>query len=134
MKHPPRPQFNMNYKEILEAELNKHGLSWCRGCAVNSSHKRGFVLHADKKTIHYDSNVVTRNSLHRGLHEVGHCINDEKGLRRYECEANAEAYATDTMRAYNIPVPRKTVALGKSYVKRFKRFGDNIIKAKKVNA
>lgn len=114
-------------KELFEQELNKHGLSWCKGgCGVKSSHKRGFVLHKDKKTIHFDSEIATRGSLHNGLHEIGHCVNNEDGLRSFEREAKAEEFATNKMREWGISVPRKVVALGKDYVKRKKRHGDKV--------
>lgn len=113
-------------KEKLKEELKKHNLNWCKGECGIRGHKRGFVLKKDKTTIHYDSEIATRGTLHNALHEIGHCINDEKGLRSYECEAKAEEYATNKMREWGISVPRKVASLGKSYVKRKKRHGDNI--------
>jgi len=120
----------MNIKEILEAELLKHGIKWCRRCDSRASHKRGFVYNADKFTIHLDSEVATRSTLHRALHEVGHCVNKEAGLRRYEQEANAERFATDTMRFYGVVVPRAVIYRGVAYVARKKRHGDNIKNAR----
>ena len=114
-----------NYKELFEKELKKYNLNWCLGCAIRG-HKRGFVLRKDKTTVHYDSKICTRATLHGGLHEIGHCINDESGQLRWEREAGAEKFANDKMKEFGISVPRKTKALGVSYVRRKKRHGDNI--------
>ena len=114
------------FKEIFEQVLAKHGLNWCTGCEASRGHKRGFVLHADKKTVHYDSKIATRKTLHGGLHEIGHCVNDEAGQRSWEKEAGAESFATRTMRELGIRVPRETVQRGVDYVNRKKRHGDNI--------
>ena len=119
------------YKEIFEEELKIHNLNWCQGgCGASLGHKRGFVLFKDRTTVHYDSKIATRSTLHGGLHEIGHCINDEIGLRSFEREARAEEFATNRMRELGISVPRKTVALGRAYVGRKKRHGDNIKKSK----
>ena len=116
------------FKEIFEAQIAKHGLSWCKGCDASRGHKRGFVLNKDKKTVHLDSEIAQRKSLHRGLHEIGHCINNESGQRSFEKEAGAEAFATKTMRELGIRVPREVVQRGVDYVARKKRHGDNIKK------
>jgi hypothetical protein len=114
------------FKEIFENQIKKHGLNWCKGCEAYRGHKRGFVLNKDKKTVHLDSQIAQRKSLHRGLHEIGHCINDEIGQRSFEREAGAEAFATLTMRELGIRVPRTVVQRGVDYVNRKKRHGDNI--------
>lgn len=118
----------MDFREIFEAELAKRNLKWCKGidCHITSSHKRGFVMRDDLKTVHYASEIATRKTLHGGLHEIGHCVNDETGMRRFEREQAAESFATDLMREYGIAVPREAVALGKAYVKRMKQWGNNI--------
>ena len=118
------------FKEIFEKELQKHGLNWCKSCNNGRNHKRGFVAYADKKTVHLNSEIAQRKSLHRGLHEIGHCVNDETGLRTYECEANAEKFAMQTMRELGVRVPRDTVQRGIAYVARKKAHGDNIIKGR----
>jgi len=115
-----------SFREIFEIELKKHNLNWCKNCDASKGHKRGFVLFADKNTIHLDSEIATRSTLHRAFHEMGHCVNNEKGLRSYECEAGAEKFANDKMKEYGISVPRKVKARGVAYVKRKKRHGDNI--------
>lgn len=117
------------FKELFENELKKRGLNWCKGCNNGRNHRRGFVAWADKKTVHLESEIATRKTLHRGLHEIGHCVNDETGLRTYEREANAEKFATQTMRELGVRVPRDTVRRGVAYVARKKAHGDNIIAA-----
>ncbi len=116
----------MTHKEIFESELAKHNLKWCRSCNASRGHKRGFVLWADRITVHLDSEVATRSTLHRALHEIGHCVNDEKGLRSFEREAMANKFADNVMRENGISVPRKVSALSRGYVQRKKRHGDNI--------
>ena len=116
----------MTFLEVFENELKERGLNWCRGCNAKRGHKRGFVLDRDKMMVHFDSMIATRKTLHAGLHEIGHCVNDERGLRSFECEANAEAFATRRMRELGISVPRETVARGVAYVQRKKRHGDRI--------
>jgi hypothetical protein len=118
------------FKEIFEGQINKYCLKWCRACEIKSSHKRGFVLNKDKFTVHLDSEIATRKTLHRGLHEIGHCVNNESGLRSFERETGAEKFATDTMRELGIRVPRDTVQRGVAYVIRKKRHGDNINRGK----
>ena len=126
----------MNYKEMFETELKKYNLNWCKGenCTVRHGHKRGFVLRKDKSTVHYDSKIAIRATLHGGLHEMGHCVNDETGLRTFEKVALAERFANDKMKEFGISVPRKTVALGKDYIRRRKRWGDNIRKGRRLRA
>jgi hypothetical protein len=119
----------MKYINIFLQELKKHNLNWCLGECGTKGHKRGFVLLRDKSTVHLNSNISTRSSLHRGLHEIGHCINDEKRLRSYEKEAKAEEFATKLMRNLGIPIPKKVSIKGKAYVQRKKLHGDNIKKA-----
>lgn len=122
----------MSYQEIFKQELSKRGLAWCRGCLqYSASHKRGFVAHSDKKFVHYDSEIATRKTLHNGFHEIGHCVNDETGMRRFQREANAEKFATNLMRSLGISVPRIAVSRGKTYVKRMKRWGDSIKRGKR---
>lgn len=119
-----------SFVDIFEAELAARGLDWCFGderCGTKS-HKRGFVLDADKKTVHLDSEIATRSSLHRGLHEIAHCVLSEKGLRRFEKEAQANKWAERRMRELHIPVPSKVAAKGRSYARRMKSWGDSIRK------
>ena len=114
------------FKEIFENELKKRNLNWCHGCSNGRNHRRGFVANADRTTIHFASEVATRSTLHRGLHEIGHCVLDQRGQRSYEAEAGAEKFASDTMRALGVRVPRKCVQQGADYVASKKRHGDNI--------
>jgi Zn-dependent peptidase ImmA (M78 family) len=121
----------MNFKEIFEKELKENNINWCVGCNLPSSHKRGFVMNNDKTTIHFDSKICTRATLFDGLHELGHCLEKETGLRRFEEEARAEEFARNKFKEYGIPAPRKRVMLGVNYVKRKKRHGDNIRRARR---
>jgi len=119
------------FLELFEQELKKHNLNWCKGECGHGSHKRGFVFSKDKTTVHYDSKICTRTTLHGGLHEIGHCINNEKGQLRWQQEAGAEKFANDKMKEFGVSVPRKTKAMGVSYVRRKKRHGDNIRRGRK---
>ena len=120
----------MSMRELFEAEITAHGLTWCRECCASNGHKRGFVLDAEPKTVHLDSEIATRSSLHRGLHEIGHAIHDQREMRRFQKERQAEEWATRRMRELGISVPRKVAAAGRAYVSRMKRWGDNIRRSK----
>lgn len=121
----------MTFLEIFQIELQAHNLAWCRLCCATKCHRRGFVLAEDRDTVHLESAILTRSSLHRALHEIAHCILPEKGLRRYQCELQANRWAEAKMQAYGVSVPRKTAAAGRSYERRMKRWGDNIRRAKR---
>lgn len=82
--------------------------------------------------IHYSRKCATRGTLHGFLHEVGHVIKGHgkaSKLKRWEEEQEAEAYASESLRIYGIPVPRKAAADGRRYVARKKRLGQRISKA-----
>jgi hypothetical protein len=122
----------MDYQEIVKAELIANDATLCAECETYHSHSRGFAR-PDKKEIHYSAKMATRKTLHGFLHEMGHVVNGHGAackLRRFERESQAEEYATKSLRAYGIPVPREAVALGKRYIKRMKQWGDNIRKGK----
>ena len=122
-----KPQFEP--REVFELELARYGLSWCQGeCGASRNHKRGFVLNADKKTVHLKAEVTQARSLHRALHEIGHCLDQEKGLRSYQREEKAEAYAAQTMRDYGYAVPRYISVKATRYIQRKKRHGDHVRK------
>jgi len=120
----------MTYREIAEFELKRYKISWCRGLCGDEGHKRGFV-NWDEPVIHFDSEVATRSTLHGFFHEIGHVVLDHKKQRSYIREAQAEKFANEKFREYGIAIPRKCVQLGKQYVARKKRHGDNAIEAKK---
>lgn len=120
-----------DFLKIFEDVLKKHNLNWCKGECGILGHKRGFVLNKDRTTVHLDRAIATRATLHRALHEIGHCINNEKGLRSFECEAGAENFANKTMKEYGVSIPRKVRARGVAYVRRKKRHGENIRRSKK---
>jgi hypothetical protein len=113
----------MSFRARFELELIVYQLQWCRECCAYGNHKRGF---AEGRTVHLDSEIATRSSLHRGLHEIGHLIHDQTGMHRWEREAQANEWAERRMRELGIPVPRKVAAAGRAYEKRMKRWGDNI--------
>ena len=121
------------FLEMFEAELKKYNLKWCKGECGRNGHKRGFVMSDDRTTVHYDSKICTRATLQGGLHEIGHCVNDEKGLKRWEQEEQAEKFANDKMKELGVSVPRKTKLRGIDYVRRKKRHGENIIKGLRRN-
>jgi len=120
----------MEFIDIFKEVLENNKLNWCKGECGILGHKRGFVLNADKNTVHLDRTVSTRSTLYRALHEVGHCVNNENGMRRYEQEAAANLFAEKIMKEYGISVPRKTKSSGMAYVARKKRHGDNIRRSK----
>ena len=120
----------MSYLEIFLLILRRHNLKWCKGCNARRGHKRGFVLLKDRTTIHYDSKIATRSTLFGGLHEIGHCVNDERGLRSFECEIGAENFAKSIFKEFGVAIPRERVAAGVDYIKRKKQHGDNIRRSK----
>ncbi len=121
----------MTFLDIFKLKLQIHNLEWCRSCCAKSSHARGFVLDESKNTVHLDSNIVTRAALHRALHEIAHCILPEFGLRRWQCELQANRWAENVMKGHGISVPRAVASAGRSYERRMKRWGDNIRRAKR---
>lgn len=123
----------MDNLEIVKAELIAHNIKLCQGCETYHSHSRGFAK-VDEKEIHYSAKCATRKTLYGFLHEVGHIVmghGKDCPLRRYEKEAQAEEYARNSMRDYGFPIPRVAVSKGNRYVKRMKRWGDNIKRGKR---
>jgi hypothetical protein len=120
----------MTYLEIFQAELDKRGITWCQGCLLYNSHTRGFACKGTN-VVHLKSSLTTRSSLHRGLHEIGHLVNDETRMKRWEKEQAANDFAETHMKMLGIPLPRAAVAKGRAYVKRMKRFGKAIRKGRK---
>lgn len=121
----------MTYKEIFELELSTHGIRWCRRCVSRNSHARGYAVVSDR-IIHLDSEISTRSTLYRGLHEIGHLVRDQAGMRRHEKERQANEWAERRLRELGIPVPRRMAARGKAYVARMKRWGKNIAKGRRA--
>ena len=114
-----------DFKALFQAELDAHGIRWCTGCDEYNGHRRGFAIRKDR-TVHLESQIATRSSLHRALHEVGHIVNDESGMRRFQKEEAANRYAARRMRELGVSIPRKVAASGRRYVARMKRWGDAI--------
>lgn len=122
---------SMTHLQVFESELAKRGIKWCKGgCGSHQNHVRGFADQANR-TVHLERAVATRSTLHRALHEIGHIERDVKGLRRFELERNAEDFATTVMREHGISVPRTVTRSGSAYVRRMKRWGDNIAAGQK---
>lgn len=118
----------MTYLELFQAELDSRQITWCQGCMLYNSHRRGFACKGTN-VVHLKSTITNRKSLHRGLHEIGHLANDEKGMKRWEKEEAANQFAETRMRELGIPVPRVTAGKGKAYVRRMKRWGKAISKS-----
>lgn len=119
----------MTYLELFQAELDANKIEWCKSCLLYNSHKRGFATKGTR-VVHLDRAISTRSTLHRGLHEIGHLVDDETGMKRWEREQAANEYAARRMREMNISVPRVKAAKGRAYVSRMKRWGRNISKSK----
>jgi len=117
----------MTLRATFEAELARYGISWCPGpCRHRSSHRRGF---ATARTVHLDAKIGTRRSLYRGLHEIGHIVlgHANRGRkRRWQLEAEAEAWTQQRLSELGIEVPAASVEAGRAYVGRMRRWGDNI--------
>jgi hypothetical protein len=118
-------------RETFEGELGRLDIRWCvGGCRYRNSHRRGF---ATPGTVHLASKIGTRRSLYGGLHEVGHValghVGRRGGKRRWQVEAEAEAWAQQRMRELGIEVPEEQVEAGRAYIARMRRWGDNISRA-----
>lgn len=116
-------------RELFEAELREHKIRLCEGgCEHRSSHKRGFVIPAER-TVHYSAKVATRATLLAGLHEVGHVVMTHgRGARRrrWQEEQQATDWAVRRMRELGVAVPRKEIREYAAYVARMKRWGDHV--------
>lgn len=122
----------MTLRATFEAELARLAISWCTGgCRYRNSHRRGF---ATPDTVHLDSKIGTRRSLYRGLHEIGHIALGHArrgGKRRWQVEAEAEAWTQQRMRELDIEIPQIEVERGEAYIARMQRWGDNISRAQR---
>ena len=122
----------MTLLHTFEAELDRLGIAWCTGgCGYRNSHRRGF---ATPGTVHLASKIGTRRSLYSGLHEVGHIALGHAargGKRRWQVEAEAEAWAQRRMHELGVEVPAIEVERGQVYIARMKRWGDNISRAQR---
>lgn len=115
----------MDLFEIAHQEVSSAGVTICACCAEPGSHKRGFAV-KKTRTVHLARGYATRSTLHRLLHEIGHVVNDEAGMKRWEREAAANRYAAERMRAYGLSIPRKVTHSANAYVGRMARWGRNI--------
>jgi hypothetical protein len=120
----------MTLRSTFEDELALHAIAWCAGgCRSRSSHRRGF---ATPGTVHLEAAIGTRTTLYRGLHEVAHVVlghTVRRRRRRWELEADAEAWTQRRMRELGIEAPATCVAAGQAYVARMRRWGDAIGRA-----
>ena len=120
----------MTLRSLFEAELARFDVAWCGGpCAYRSSHRRGF---ATPGTVHLDAKIGTRRSLYRGMHEIGHVVlgHTKRGRRRrWELEAEAEAWAQERLAALGVELPEASVEAGRVYVARMRRWGDRVRRA-----
>jgi hypothetical protein len=129
---PARPRRDGRaLRELFEAELARHGITWCRGgCGAYRSHDNGGAFATAKtRTVHYNREIATRAGLQIGFHEIAHVVlahRNGDGKRSYQQEAEAEAWSFRRMRELGVPVPRKSRAQAKAYVARRKRHGDRI--------
>jgi hypothetical protein len=117
----------MTLREIFETELDRFQLTWCTGpCRYRNSHRRGF---ATPGVVHLDAAIGTRRTLYRGLHEIGHLAlghDRRRGRRRWQLEAEAEAWTQQRFADLGIEVPQASVDTGRAYIARMQRWGDRI--------
>ena len=117
----------MTLRATFEAELERRQLTWCTGsCRYRNSHRRGF---ATPGTVHLDAAIGTRRTLYRGLHEVAHLVlghQQRRGERRWQLEAEAEAWTQQRFTELGIDLPQASVEAGRVYVARMRRWGDHI--------
>ena len=95
----------MTLRATFEAELERRRLTWCMG------------------------SCCYRNSLYRGLHEVAHLVlghDQRRGRRRWQLEAEAEAWTQQRFAELGIELPQASVDAGRDYVARMQRWGDRI--------
>ena len=91
-----------------------------------NSHRRGF---ATPGTVHLDDGDGSRRTLYRGLHEVAHLAlghDQRRGKRRWQLEAEAEAWTQQRFAELGIELPQASVDAGRDYVARMQRWGDRI--------
>ena len=114
----------MTLRATFEAELERHRLTWCTGpCRYRNSHRRGF---ATPGIVHLDAAIGTRRTLYRGLHEVAHLVlghQQRRGERRWQLEAEAEAWTQQRFAELGIELPQASVDAGRDYVARMRRWG-----------
>ena len=125
----------MTLRSTFEEELRRHAITWCAGgCRFRSSHRRGF---ATAGTVHLDAEIRTRRTLYRGLHEVAHVVlghTDRRRRKRWQLEAEAEAWTQRRMLELGIEVPEVSVDAGRAYIERMQRWGAAISRARAAGA
>lgn len=116
---------NIDNADIIKAELIHNNVSVC---SCPRPHSRAYAI-PDKREIHFSQQGATRSTLATFLHEIGHVVKGHgkaSKLRRFQREQEAEDYAKDSFKCYDIPYPRKRSGLSRRYVAQWKRIGDNI--------
>ena len=65
--------------------------------------------------MHLDAAIGTRRTLYRGLHEVAHLVlghDQRRGKRRWQLEAEAEAWTQQRFAELGIELPQASVDAG----------------------
>jgi hypothetical protein len=118
------------YRQLFEAELERHGLSWCRGCRIRRSHDNGGAF-ATEGVVHYNREIATRATLQIGLHEIAHTVlghfAKRRRIRSFEREAEADEWSFARMRALGIDVPERSLQRSARYIAHKKLMGDRAI-------
>jgi hypothetical protein len=120
----------MTYRQMFEAELARHGITWCRACDMRRSHDNGGAF-ATEGVVHYNREIATRATLQIGLHEIahnvlGHCARRGRS-RSFEREAEADEWSFARMRELGVSVPERSLQRSARYVARKKLMGDRAI-------
>jgi hypothetical protein len=81
--------------------------------------------------VHLDAAIGTRRTLYRGLHEVAHVVlgHTSRRRRRWQMEADAEAWTQARMRELGLEPPAASVQAGQAYIARMRRWGMAISRA-----
>jgi hypothetical protein len=118
------------YRQLFEAELERYGLSWCRGCPIRRSHDNGGAF-ATEGVVHYNREIATRVTLQIGLHEIAHNVlgHFARGgrVRSFEREAAADTWSFVRMRELGVVVPERSLQRSARYIARKKLMGDRAI-------
>jgi hypothetical protein len=118
------------YRVLFEAELELHGLTWCRGCGLRRSHDNGGAFATDG-VVHYNREIATRATLQIGLHEIAHSVlghfSRRGGIRSFEREAEADEWSFARMGALGVEVPERSLRRSIRYVAHKKLMGDRAI-------
>ena len=104
----------MTLRATFEAELVRRQLTWCTGPAAT-----GTVIGAGsprRAPCTWIAAIGTRRTLYRGLHEVAHLVlghDQRRGRRRWQLEAEAEAWTQQRFAELGIELPQASVDAGR---------------------